>query len=278
MARPAVNDRPYVLGTGLDERERLGLQHRLWADAVHALWMRAGLTPGARVLDLGCGPGHASFELAQWVTSRGSVLGVDASREFVAYLEESARTRGLTQLRGAVADVMDLDETLKNEGPFDFVWARWLFCFVRDPARAIASVAARTRPGARFAIHDYFNYRAMTMAPRRASHDLVVEATVRSWRDNGGDPDVAARLPAMLEANGFRVEHLAVHQRVARGTDPMFAWPDTWWRTYAPKLVSMGYIAQADCDALLADLDALRASPSEYIVPPPVTELLAVRV
>jgi hypothetical protein len=67
------------------------------------------------------------------------------------------------------------------------------------------------------------------------------------------------------------------HQRVARGGDPLFAWPDTWWRSFAPKLVTMGRITQAQCDELFADLDAIRRSETDFIVSPPVTEILAVK-
>ena len=51
---------PYVLGTGDDELQRLSLQHRLWADAAHAAFRRAGITIAQRVLDVGCGPGFAA--------------------------------------------------------------------------------------------------------------------------------------------------------------------------------------------------------------------------
>ena len=64
--------------------------------------------------------------------------------------------------------------------------------------------------------------------------------------------------------------------RVARGGDTMFAWPDTWWRTYAPKLVAMGELAQADCDQLLADLEAIQGG-AGFVQCPPVYELIATK-
>ncbi|MFY9341712.1 MAG: methyltransferase domain-containing protein, partial [Planctomycetota bacterium] len=72
-------EREYVLGTGADELSRLGLQHRLWSDAAHQAWQRACIRPGQRVLDVGCGPGYAAFDLAQIVTAVGAVVGVDES-------------------------------------------------------------------------------------------------------------------------------------------------------------------------------------------------------
>ncbi len=268
--------REYVLGTGLDELQRLGFQHRLWADAAHAAWRKAQVRLGQRVLDVGCGPGFASFDLAQLVGPEGRVVGVDESPAFINHLQAQAASRGLANLSGFVGDVQDLT-TARAHGPFDLAYERWVLCFVPRPDDVVASVASLLKRGGRFVIHDYFNYGSMTMAPRRPSHDKAVAATIASWRSRGGDPDICGRLPAMLTRHGFTIEHLAVHQRLARGHDTMFQWVDVWWRIYAPKLVEMNLLSQADCDQLMLDLAAVRDSPTDFVMPPPVYELIAVK-
>ncbi|MBL8724407.1 MAG: methyltransferase domain-containing protein [Planctomycetes bacterium] len=269
-------ERPYVLGTGADELARLGQQHRLWSDAAVRAWRRAGIAPTHRVLDVGCGPGFAAFDLAQLVP-HGAVVGVDESPGFVAHTHTQAQLRGLPNLQAVVGDVHDLAPALRGQAPFDLAYARWVLCFVRDPEAVVAGVAAQLRPGGALVVHDYFNYGAMTMAPRRRSHDLAVAATIRSWRERGGDPDVMARVPAFCAAHGLEVEHLQVHVRAARGTDAMFAWLDTWWRTFAPKLVAMGLLAQADCDELFGDLAEIQRDPTRFVQCPSVYELVARR-
>ncbi len=266
---------PYVLGTGDDELQRLGLQHRLWADAAHAAYRRAGITIGQRVLDVGSGPGFASFDLAQLVTQQGAVVAVDESAPFLTYLEQQAHTRELPQLRARQGCVQRLGEVLGNEAPFDLAYARWVLCFVPDPAAVVAGVAAALKPGGRFVVHDYFNYGAMTLAPRHASHDRAVQATITAWRQRGGDPDVVGRLPSLLEAAGFAVEHIDVHQRIARGTDSMFGWIDTWWHTFVPKLVAMALMTKTEADDLLAELTRRRGDPHHFAHLPPVYEVIA---
>jgi SAM-dependent methyltransferase len=268
-------EREYVLGTGGDELARLAQQHRLWSDAAVQAWQRAGIRPGMRVLDVGCGPGYAAFDLAQLVTATGAVVGVDEAAGFVAHANEQARARALPQLRCVTGDVQRLGAVVRDEAPFDLAYARWVLCFVRDPAAVVRGVAAALARGGHFVIHDYFNYGAMTTAPRRRSHDLAVAATMRSWREQGGDPDVVGRVPAMLAEAGLELVHVHAHQRVARGTDAMFTWPETWWRTFAPKLVARGLLAAADCEQLLADLAAIRASATDFVVCPTVYELIA---
>lgn len=277
----------YVLGTGHDELSRLGLQHRLWADAAHALWKAARIAPGSRVLDVGSGPGYAALDLGELVTGSGSVVGIDESAGFIEHLNTQARARGMAHVRGLVGDVQQIATALdassaarpdgRHNGQFDAAYARWVLCFVPDPERVIAQVSAQLKPGGRFCVHDYFNYTSMTMAPRRASHDTAVAATAASWRERGGDPDIAGRLPQLMARHGLTLTHLSVHQRIARGTESMFAWPEVWWQTYAPKLVAMGRITQADCDQLLRDIADAKASPTSFIVTPPVYELIGTK-
>lgn len=271
----------YVLGTQSDELERLGFQHRLWSDAAHEVWKRAGIRRGDHVLDVGCGPGYASFDLAQFVGSSGRVVGVDESPGFIDHLNRNALARDLPHCHGLVGDVQHLDRTVfAADAPasFDLAWARWVLCFTPDPNAVIAGVAAALRPGGRFVIHDYFNYETMTAAPRRDSWTAIVQATGLSWRERGGDPDVMGRVPRMLVRNGLRLIHLTVHQRVARPDDSMWQWGETWWRNYVPRLLTMGEITPELHDQFFRDLDEMSRSETDFMVLPPVYEMIAERV
>ena len=59
-----MTERDYVLGAHQAELERLGLQHAVWRPRALDAWRRAGITRGQRVLDIGAGPGYATFDLA----------------------------------------------------------------------------------------------------------------------------------------------------------------------------------------------------------------------
>jgi len=272
-----MTDREYLLGTGDDELTRLALQNRLWSDVAAQTFRRAGLQMGHCVLDVGCGPGYASFDLAEVVTRYGSVFGVDESASFIDHANAAARARGITHFEGAVGDIQELDPILAGRGPFDFVYARWVLCFLKDPEAAVRGIANSLAPGGRVAVHDYFDYSSMTLAPRSRCHDLAVAATSRSWIKQGGDPDIGQRLPAMFEQHGLRLDSIRAHLRIARGGDTMFAWPNTWWHTFAPKLVEMGELAQSDCDELLDDLKKIELGEG-FVQCPAVYEFLATKV
>ena len=266
----------YVLGTGADELARLALQNRLWSDAAVDAWRRARLRMGQRVLDVGCGPGYASLDLADIVSPTGAVVGVDESRAFIDEAAAMAKARGVHHFEARRGDVQALSDTLSSDERFDFAYARWVLCFVPDPEAVVAGVAAALRPGGRFIVHDYFGYESMTMAPPRRSHDLAVAATSRAWRAAGGDPNIGARLPEMFAAHGLQLDEVRAHVRVGRGGESMFAWPDTWWRTFAPKLVAMGELEQSDCDELIADLERIRDGEG-FLQCPTVYEFITTR-
>lgn len=272
------NENEYILGTDVDERSRLAIQHRIWSDVAVAAWKKAGVGEGSRVLDLGCGPGHATFDVAQLVSEKGAVVGADASQRFVNYLNEQAKLRHVPQVSAQVVDAENLQATLAPQ-IFDVVYTRWLLCWLKNPAKAIAGVHHSLKSGGRFVIHDYFNWKTFSSGPRSQAIDKMVSAALKSFEAGGGDIDIGARLPKLLREAGFTLEHLDTHLRVARGgtNDGTIAWPLTWWRTYAPKLVQMGYLTSEECAAALRDTEEVALSAEKFFVCPPLFEFIAVK-
>ncbi|MCB9844985.1 MAG: methyltransferase domain-containing protein [Phycisphaeraceae bacterium] len=269
-----MDEKEYVLGTDDQELVRLGLQHRLWAEAATRLWDRARIVPGSRVLDVGCGPGFAAADLAALVGPAGRVVGIDESARFVDFLRARAAREGL-QIEAHLGDVHDVDDMCADGAPFDAAWIRWVLCFLRDPERVIAQVARLLRPGARLAIHDYFSYGSMTLAPRREAFSRGIAAVHKSWIDAGGDPDVIAKIPGILRRQGFRLLSLECPRVIANHGDQIWTWPTVFWPNFMPRLVAKGYLSQAEFEAFLADWNRAKADPDSFFFLPPVFEVVA---
>src|SRR3954447_24696526 len=105
----------YVLGTGDEEVRRLQLQHTVWRPMMLDCWQRAGIGSGARVLDLGAGPGYAAFELAEIVGPTGEVVALERSQHFVEVLTNRIRERGLANIK---VEQRDLATDDLPDGPF----------------------------------------------------------------------------------------------------------------------------------------------------------------
>jgi len=268
----------YVLGTDTAELTRLGLQHRLWGDAAHALWRRGGIKPGSAVLDVGCGPGFAGLDIAMLVGPNGRVVGIDESADFVMHANEQATARHLPQFHAHRGDVQQIAAAIGDEtGTFDCAYARWVLCFVDDVAQVLAGVYAALKPGGKFLIQDYFNYIAMRLTPGRPIFEYVRDAIAKSWVDTGGDSDVMGLMPRFLREAGFDVDDIRVDQRVARPGEFMWAWPDSFWVTFVPRLVASGYITEQESASFFEQWHEAAADPDTFFALPPVYEIVATR-
>lgn len=268
------DEQEYLFGTDADELRRLGFQHQVWIREAADAWERGGFAPGHRLLDLGCGPGYATLDLARLVGAEGRVTGVDVSARFVAQLRARAAALGIANVE---AEVQDVEALQLAEGAFDGAYARWLLCFLRDPAAVVARVARSLRPGGRFVVQDYSSYPALQLAPEHPAFRTAVDAVVRSWRDGGGDPNVASRLPRMMEEAGLRVLSVTPLGRIARPGEALWQWPRTFFDNYLPVLVRNGYLAAGEAEAFDRLWAERSADPAAYFATPPMTVVVGER-
>ena len=265
-------EEPYLLGTDSDERRRLETQHRLWAEWAHDLWDRAGFGPGDRLLDLGCGPGFASVELAERVGAEAHVLAIDESARFIGALAQEADRRGLAQLTARVERV----ETLRLEADsLDGAFARWLFCFLPDPLPVIERVVSGLRTGGRLVVWDYLNYSATSLHPRSPAFDRVLAAVHESWRRTGGDLNVGERLPGLIVGAGCRVLDLVPLARFARPGTELWQWPTGFFFSHVPRLVEAGLLTEAERRAFEAEWREREQEPGTFLSAPPMVGIIA---
>src|SRR6185436_11372968 len=121
-------ERDYVLGTHDEEIERLGLQHRIWRSRMLDGFRRAGFGPGQRLLDVGCGPGWATLDLAGIAGPTGQVFAIDRSRRFLDHLRSrAARSDGAAAAAPIETHERDFDEDPLPGITADGAFARWVF-------------------------------------------------------------------------------------------------------------------------------------------------------
>jgi SAM-dependent methyltransferase len=101
--------------------------------------------PGERVLDLGCGFGETTLQLASLVGADGSALGIDVSEPFIEAASKEAEAAGVANVEFMTADV----QTLQLPREFDYAYARMGLMFFANPVAALRNVAGALRPGGR---------------------------------------------------------------------------------------------------------------------------------
>ncbi|WP_437976055.1 methyltransferase domain-containing protein [Sorangium sp. So ce295] len=108
---------------------------------------RAGIAAGERVLDVGCGLGDTTLELARRVGAGGSVLGVDISAPMLERARQDARAAGAARVAFENADA----QTAALPGLFDVLYSRFGVMFFTEPEAAFANLRRALRGGARLA-------------------------------------------------------------------------------------------------------------------------------
>ena len=106
----------------------------------------AGLVPGERVLDVGCGAGQLTCQAAAAVGPTGRVLGVDVARDLLAVTRRRAGEAGLANV-----DAIEADAQVAQLSSYDVVISRFGVMFFADPGAALANLLAAVVPGGRLA-------------------------------------------------------------------------------------------------------------------------------
>lgn len=267
-----AGEKDYVLGTHDAELSRLGLQHAVWRPQASRAWREAGFTAGQTLLDVGCGPGWATLDLAEIVGGSGRVLGIDRSRRFLDALERAARGRGLPQVS---AVELDLDTQPLPDVVADGAWSRWVYAFVSRPRPLLESVASRLRPGGTMVLHEYVDYRSWRLSPRSEAFEEFVREVMASWRDTGGEPDIALDLPRWLGELGFDVVAMRPVGEAARPTDFVWQWPKAFVAIGLERLVELGRVEPARAAAMQRAFDEAERTPGAFLVTPTVLEIIA---
>ena len=154
------------------------------------------LRPGIRILDVGCGPGTITAELADRVGADGAVVGIDASADVVA---QASGTMARDNLTYAVGDVYALDA---DDNTFDVVHAHQVLQHLADPVAALTEMRRVCRPGGLVAARDS-DYQAMSWHPQPPELREWLELYMAITRANGGNPDAGRLLLSWAQRAGF---------------------------------------------------------------------------
>jgi ubiquinone/menaquinone biosynthesis C-methylase UbiE len=261
----------YILGTDGDELRRLQFQHVVWLQDLFWLMRRASLAEGDAVLDLGCGPGFTSVELARVVGSRGRVVACDTSRRFLAFLEGESKRLGLEQIECLVGDVSAL---AVQEASVDLAYARWLLCWLPDVTPVLRRVFAALRPGGVLAVHDYLDWGGMALLPNSPIFRQSVEAILASWQRNGIAIDVARDLPERARAVGFEVELIEPIARIGAVGSLEWRWVGEFFHSYLSRLVAQSALLPGAYAAFVEEWRRRESSGDGYLVAPTMAALL----
>jgi 2-polyprenyl-3-methyl-5-hydroxy-6-metoxy-1,4-benzoquinol methylase len=222
------------------------------------------LAPGMRLLDVGCGPGSITLDLAR-VVAPGEVVGIDAVEAPLVEARKSAAAAGLANVSFRVADGMALPF---DDGTFDVVHAHQVLQHVPDPAGMLREMRRVARPGGLVAARDS-DYAAFTWFPAVPELDEWLDLYHRVARASGGEPDAGRRLLAWAHAAGF-ADVTSDASAWCFATDDDRAWWGGLWAdralhsTYASQSLALALADQATLQRISEGWRRWAASPDGW--------------
>jgi SAM-dependent methyltransferase len=202
------------------------------------------LSPGTSVLDVGCGPGTLTAEIARRVDP-APVVGMDISLDMIRTAEARHPPGSVPNLVFYRGDILESHW----DGEFDVVNTTRVLQWIPDAARAVKHMARAAVPEGLVVALDFDHTRAEWSSPPEAWTRFY--AAFLAWRAGGGlDNAVARRLPLLCEAAGLRSIHWQPQVTTLGAGDSDFFRAAGQWRMVAEsrgrQMVSAGYITETE--------------------------------
>jgi len=180
-----------------EELARLKMQATVAIDIEREVWKNAGLKPGMNVLDLACGPGFISCELARMA---GTVTGVDISEELIFTAHQAKVSEKADNVSFLTGNVYDL---ALPENAFDFVYARFLFQHLEKPQLALSNILRVLKPGGILCVLD-IDDNWTSFAPESAAFVKFIRKAGAGQKRKGGNRLIGSQLFGLLNGAGFK--------------------------------------------------------------------------
>ena len=223
------------------------------------LWRMAGVGPGARVADVGCGPGALLPMLAAEVGQDGEVVGVDGDPAAVAAATAYAGGIGRVSVRVAPAE-----DTGLPAGTFDTVMVRHVLAHNGGREQAIVDhLATLPRPGGCLYLVDAYG-RGMAVEPDAPVLDEIADRYHAFHAARGNDLRAGLRLADWLRAAGLELVEFSGRYQIV--TFPPGVRPPAWAARHA--MLAAGVVTAADLerwDRALTELDRRPDRPTGFM-------------
>jgi ubiquinone/menaquinone biosynthesis C-methylase UbiE len=181
------------------------------------------LRQGQKVLDVGCGPGTISADIARLVAP-GDVTGIDRSYDVIEVALRTTEAMNLANLSFEVGDVYDLQF---SDSSFDIAYAHQVLQHLSDPVRGLREMRRVLAPGGLLAVRDA-DYGEFTWSPT----DPRLERWMVLYHDitkrNGAEADAGRHLADWVRAAGFEDLTTSTSQWHFRTAEERAWWGSLW--------------------------------------------------
>ena len=261
----------YILGTDKEELDRLELQHKVWSTETRAGWSNAEFHEGQTILDLGCGPGYCSIELADVVGPNGKVVALDRSKSFITHLDAHAK-----ELNLPIETIhSDFSAMILEDECLDGVYSRWALAWVPNPKEIIAKVVKALKPGGRIVFHEYFDWSTHHVFPEAKNLTKGINSALKSFKESDSEIDVGAFIPEILDSCAVKIMNNRLMPKLASPNTKEWRWPTSFYKSYFPRLIEMGYLTPTEVEDAFSELEQIEKLHFARLACPLMIEIIA---
>jgi SAM-dependent methyltransferase len=189
----------YVLGYRHAEQERLQQQALQLAAESERLFDQIGIGPGARIVEIGCGPRGCLDLLANRAGPTGQVIGLERSEDAVVLARAFVAEKGLSHVEVVQGDAR---ATGLERASFELVTSRLVLVNIPRPDEVVAEAVALARPGGWVAFHEA-DWVGLVCDPPLDAWTSLVDLFVAYSERNGIDPFIGRKVPRLLRQAGI---------------------------------------------------------------------------
>jgi SAM-dependent methyltransferase len=238
-------DAIYAPGHSEEERRRLIEQAGFFGGFTERLFVDAGIGPGMRVLDVGCGVGDVSLLVASLVGPEGAVLGVDSDPLALGHAWERVSAMGLTNVGFVEGDIRDL----AFDEPFDAAVGRLVLMYLADPADTLRRIAALLRPGGIVAFQELTLTESGLTYPEAPLLQRTGTLINETFRRAGAEMEMGLKLCPASIAAGLPAPAMRAERPIGGGPDfPGYRWMAQITRSILPLMEQLGVANAEDID------------------------------
>src|SRR5262249_22184172 len=199
----------YPLGQSAEEHRRLMIQAQFYGEISEDILRLAGIRPGMRVLDLGCGAGDVSLLAAKLVGPAGGVVGIDRAEEPLGVARKRAAAAGLANVSFEHAD----GASFVSDQLFDALVGRFVLMYLPDPSAGLRYLVEKVRPGGVIVMQEMMQSVAQA-TPAVPLASRCIEWIKQTMRLSGVTPDFGLRLPMVFRAAGLPMPTMRIYGRM----------------------------------------------------------------
>jgi ubiquinone/menaquinone biosynthesis C-methylase UbiE len=204
------------------------------------------LQTGETVLDVGCGSGLLTQDMATLVGEQGRVVGIDNSQDMLFLAEQRCSEFSQVNLK-----LCGIDSISEKTGDFDAVTCIQVLLYVPDVSAALSEMYRVLKPGGRIAIMET-DWRGTVL---NSSDESLTRKMLTSWDDAVSSPNLPVRLAPLMKSQGFSATSVdafpIVNTSYTRGS-----WSIGMLKQFAGHAQKQGAVSTAESETWLNDIQS----------------------